>query len=206
MLTKGKIKEMGFTDAMIRDLLPEPEERPNPRYRSSAPMLLWDEAAVTEVIKSEEFESRRKAADRRKASAAKGAAKRRQQTSKMFDDLISRIEVQVIPIKDLRHLAIESKQIAYEVRGEFDRRPEKADEETQQRWMVNYARHNLTRYDADLYAGKGTVGIGEEYERYKAAVLGAIAEAYPDLKNECGRQLIPVPYRMLVQSQKGHGK
>lgn len=202
MLTKGKVKELGFTDAMIRDLLPEPEEKPNPWYRSSAPMLLWDEAAVTEAMESEEFKTRRETADRRKASAAKGVAKRREQTSRMFDDCISQIEVEVIPIKDLRRLAIEAKRRAYEAHGRLDSRPEEADRETQQRWMVNYIRHNLTRYDADLYAGKGMVGIGEEYERYKAAVHDAIAKAYPSLKEECERQLAPIPLWMLDQSKK----
>lgn len=53
---------------------------------------------------------------------------------------------------------------------------------------MNHIRHELTDYDADLYEGKGQVDIGEEYARYRGAVLDAIAVAYPMLAIECGRQ------------------
>lgn len=53
---------------------------------------------------------------------------------------------------------------------------------------MNHIRHELTGYDADLYEGKGRVGIGEECARYRGAVLDAGAVAHPLLAIECGRQ------------------
>ena len=66
-----------------------------------------------------------------------------------------------------------------------------ADEQTKQRWAVNYIRHSLTTYDADLYENKGRVGKDEAYQMYRSAVLDKIAEAYPFLAEECARQEYP---------------
>lgn len=41
-LTMAGLRERGWTDAMVRDYLGEPDAtRPNPRYRSAAPMKLY---------------------------------------------------------------------------------------------------------------------------------------------------------------------
>ena len=48
MLTMAQLRERGWTPAMVRDLLGEPDElRRNPVYRSAAPMRLWAAGRMT---------------------------------------------------------------------------------------------------------------------------------------------------------------
>ena len=62
-----------------------------------------------------------------------------------------------------------------------------ADIDTRKRWAVNYIRHELTNYDWVLERIKGKCGIGEEYNRYKNAVLEEIYKAYPELQSASRR-------------------
>ena len=39
-ITLTQVKAMGFNDKLIRELLPEPELKINPRYKRAAPMKL----------------------------------------------------------------------------------------------------------------------------------------------------------------------
>ena len=64
-----------------------------------------------------------------------------------------------------------------------------ADRDTVRRWMVNYIRHNLTRYDEFLYEARGRTGIRFAYPEYRCAVLEEIARVYPELQEECKRQI-----------------
>lgn len=42
LITQSTVMEMGFTKAMIKNLLPEPITKPNPIYHCAAPMKLWE--------------------------------------------------------------------------------------------------------------------------------------------------------------------
>lgn len=57
------------------------------------------------------------------------------------------------------------------------------------KWIVNYIRHNLTRYDNILYGYRGRVGVDEAYYYLKENILLKIAEVYPAYANECYRQI-----------------
>jgi len=56
MITKTRLKsERGWTDKLLKIFLPEPDlKRPNPNYRSAAPMLLFDLDKVKTIEKTEE--------------------------------------------------------------------------------------------------------------------------------------------------------
>lgn len=58
-----------------------------------------------------------------------------------------------------------------------------------QRIIVNYIRHNLIDYDSSLYALYNKMEKKEKYTRIKTEVLKKIAEAYPNYKDECYRQI-----------------
>lgn len=195
LVSKTRLKEMGFTDSMIRDLLPVPIEKANPMYRSAAPMKLWPRRIVDEAMGAAEFMERKALADKRRASAAKGVAKRRESTREHFDRLISEIEVEKLPVAEVMKRSLEDRRLLNESRGVYGKAPER----TLERWAVNYIRHNLTDYDEGLYSAKGEVGTHEEYERYKCAVLDAIADAYPALRGECRRQMAPARERQVME-------
>ncbi|MGC9985452.1 MAG: hypothetical protein ABSF35_17695 [Polyangia bacterium] len=53
--------------------------------------------------------------------------------------------------------------------------------------MVDYIRQNLTDYEAALHAQFGKVGVADAVDAIRSKVYAAIAEAYPDLAEECRR-------------------
>ena len=57
MLAKSKVKELGFSDKLIDELLPEPVLRPNPHHVSGPPMSLWKEADVEQAMETEAREA-----------------------------------------------------------------------------------------------------------------------------------------------------
>ncbi|WP_433509512.1 hypothetical protein ACQP2T_36885 [Nonomuraea sp. CA-143628] len=76
----------------------------------------------------------------------------------------------------------------------FDHTPDPArldelDGPTLHRWAVNYLRHNLTTYDAELDELFGRIGRAEGTRLLQRRIYAAIAEAYPILAEECRRQL-----------------
>ena len=186
-VNKTKVKEMGFSDRMIELLLPEPEEKRNFRYPGS-PMKIWKLSDVLDVMSTERYAVMRADSEKKSLAARKGVAAKRSRTRERFDKLISEIDVEVVPLSQLRKEAICFKLYENARRNRYCDDPAEAPEGTMQRWMVNQVRHCHTDYDAALFAGKGEVGIGDERFRYKLAVLGKIAEAYPQLAAECKSQ------------------
>ena len=72
------LKERGWTEAMIRDLLGKPDLREdNPHYSSAAPMRLWRLQRVQAAEAAPGFAQRKERADRQCASAASAAETRR---------------------------------------------------------------------------------------------------------------------------------
>ena len=72
------LKARGWTEAMIRDLLGEPDLlADNPHYKSAAPWRLWRLRKVEAAEATAEFTSRRERAERQCAAAAKAAGTRK---------------------------------------------------------------------------------------------------------------------------------
>lgn len=72
------LRERGWTEAMIRDLLGSPDLRvDNPHYSSAAPMRLWRLQRVEAIEASPEFAQRRDRAARQCATAARAAETRK---------------------------------------------------------------------------------------------------------------------------------
>jgi hypothetical protein len=72
------LRERGWTEAMIRDLLGEPDLHvDNPHYSSAAPMRLWRLQKVEAAEAAPGFARRRERAGRQCAAASKAAETRR---------------------------------------------------------------------------------------------------------------------------------
>ena len=68
------LKQRGWTEAMIRDLLGEPDFRvDNPHYKTAAPRRLWLMRKVEAIEATPEFTRRKDRAARQCAAAARGA-------------------------------------------------------------------------------------------------------------------------------------
>lgn len=55
-ITKTEVKSMGFTDKLIKELLPAPQLLPNPFYKSAAAMKLWKVSDVEDAMKNPVFQ------------------------------------------------------------------------------------------------------------------------------------------------------
>ena len=72
------LKERGWTEAMIRDLLGKPDLRiDNPNYSSAAPMRLWRLQRAEAAEATAEFAAAKARAERACAAAAKAAGTRK---------------------------------------------------------------------------------------------------------------------------------
>jgi len=209
--TKTTLKERGWSDTLIKQLLPPPIVCENPYYRSRN-MYLWKECDVAEAEKKPEFAAHlnRRSVHQKRAQAAVLTKNRKMQ--ERLRDAIARIRVEEVDYARVVDDAVAAKQEWYDMTGQYDRSVYGADQKTIERWTVNYIRHNLTAYDSFLYSAKGKTGISFAYPLYRRAVLEKIAEVYPWLYGECMRQMeycapisgtsLPDNYSMRVPDEK----
>lgn len=194
-IAASTIKEdYGFTDKLIRELLPEPMLVENPHYKRAAPMRLWYDDEIDMLSRQPDIAGQLADVlakrEKRKAGARKAVETKKKQTALVVDEAISQIRVKRIDPKRARRNGVRDRQDWYDATEQWDRDAYSADEATKDRWMVNYIRHNLTDYDEGLWRMSGMVGCHDEYARYKNAVLDRIAQAYPECEHECNRQKV----------------
>jgi len=190
-ICKAELKKRGWTEKLIKTLLPEPIERKNPHYKKAAPMLLWDLETVTELEKTPLLIEATSKKEKRSESAKAASETRRInlcESSLQYD-----FDVRQIPLQQLREETIKDKEEWYAgqswrdpVYGHCDTLG--ADEDTKRRWEVNYIRHRLTSYNMACFSLGGLAGKDEAQYILKGKVLDQIAEVYPHLAEECERQ------------------
>lgn len=186
-LNKAELMARGWTKALIRDFLGEPDEHcTNPYYRSGPPICWYWLVRVEQVERQPEFQQARTRAERRRKLALDAAECRRR-------ELLSRVEGLTIEVPRLEALELERHAWESYSRLQWERDHAEADGagadlEFMQRICVNYLRHELTIYDQQLREIAGQVGCHSAYLALKSKVLKAIADVYPDLAPECMRQ------------------
>lgn len=196
LMNAPQLRTRGWTDAMIRDLLGEPDKLArNPRYRSAPMMRLWSASRVEEAEASPEFAARRTAASRRSATGTASAAAKR---AELQAEIARRPNPRIPALTDaeLASRAVEHRNDYMAWHASGARREDftsasvaSADPAALDRWKVNYLRHALSDYEADLVGVTGKIGAREAKDLIRERVYEAIAEAYPDLTQECVRQI-----------------
>ncbi len=190
LICKSAIKSMGWSDQMIKDLLPQPITQPNPYHRYWAPLKLWPEDVVIRKMKTKAFINAKEKNETRVKAAKKAVETKRSATMKLADEMINQIRFDWVTEEQLRKDAIEKKYCFeyekakrrndYETISILD--PWKASEDAIKRWMFNYARHQLTNYDKIWPRYKGRVGCEKAYRMTKDYINKKIIEHYPNLK------------------------
>jgi hypothetical protein len=184
-LTMAGLRERGWTDAMIREYLGEPDAaRPNPRYRSAAPMKLYlaDRAKAAEAS-PEWVERKTRGAGRRAASVA-AADRKRAETKALARQLAADLMASLVFPADPQRAAIEAYNEwhlagctcpGWHDLGFCDKRADASDSpEFSRRIAVNYARHELTGYDRAYNQLAGRVGHQDAHEILRSEVNAAI--------------------------------
>jgi hypothetical protein len=179
-LSAAQIKERGWTEALVHRFPGEPDlTRPNPRYRSAAPMRLYDLARVEAAESTEEFATALTAAVARSARAKEAA--RHQKEALLAAIEAVPISVRRIAMSELRELAIDDYN-AWNC-GRLDKEPasDGSDPDFLRRITRNFVRHRLCNYDEILGACSGQVGIALAYSLLRDRVEAEIDATYPEL-------------------------
>lgn len=201
MITQSTIIGMGWTKTMITKFLPEPTLKDNPHYKNAAPMKLWRKNDVIEIMETPEFIEAMEKAAKRKEAAGKAKQTKEKKLAEEMEKVIASLSVLIVPEKNLIKRTIKAKNEWYafnaSLRNEwldYEVTAGGVDEDTLNRWVVNYIRHRLVRYDDALRLMDGRVGKYEVYPEFKRAVLTKISEAYPNYAAECQRQIDELAY------------
>jgi hypothetical protein len=183
------LKRKGWTKAAIEKFLGTHDgTRGNPFYRSGAPMKLYGWKRVEKVEASQDWNTWCEKSEPRRKAAVRRAASKRQELLDEIEAL--QIKVPELSQSDLQERAVEHRNVQMCTReGYSTASVESADPEHLQRWCVNFLRHQCTEYDSRLKALHGRVGKGEAAVELRTKMNEAIGDAYPDLIDECYRQI-----------------
>ena len=195
LINQTTVIEMGFTKTMIKKLLPAPIEKANP-HNKAIPIKLFEKDTVEKVMQTEEYKTEYEKAQKQKTAALKAVKTKEETLLQEMSEIIKSIKIQVIPEERLITRAIADYNAHQQEKSEKSGEPyftkvkaEDLTEETLNRLIVNYIRHNLTTYDRNLLILNGKTGKQKGYIDYKEAILQQIALAYPKYKEECQRQI-----------------
>lgn len=156
------------------------EEFPNPHYKKSAPMKLWDEKDVLPFRTEEGIEAHKI----RVAGAEKAVETRRER-------LLTKVETWKIELKkepfdkvtkkaiDAYNLRQACRKLKYE--SEYSWASIDSDRLFLRRIITNYLRHQLSSYEANLNAIYGKTGTSEAYLIIRKKIDEKIIEVYPEL-------------------------
>jgi hypothetical protein len=190
-LSVAGLKARGWTDALIRDLLGEPDRLvDNPHYRRAAKVRLYAVARVEAVEASPAWQDTQDARHARKAAAQRATETKRQALLKAIEAL--EIMVAVLPEDDLTARACAHYNALQEDRERWDRLPATPESAPDflRRITVNMLRHRYSSYERRLAEVYGKVGVREAYDAINRKVYAAIAAAYPALAEESAAQLV----------------
>jgi hypothetical protein len=194
LVNRKALTTRGWTETGIKKFLGEPH-RIELRHRDGVGdyVLHWYlETSVVAAEASPAFLAFQAGKAARSATARKGVETKHDKTMEFVRELD--IEVPILGREKLVHLACESYN---ELAGQrsTERRDDGylsassgSDPAFLARITVNYIRHQLTIYESALYAQFGKVGVEDAVDAIRSKVYAAIAEAYPDLAEECERQ------------------
>ena len=109
-----KRQEYGWTKSLISKFLPDPVLKANPHYRKAAPMRLWDEDTVKQVMTTSEFQDAMEKANKRKKSASKAVETKYSNMNHSVQLFIDSITIKVLSDEELKTKALKAKQEWYQ--------------------------------------------------------------------------------------------
>jgi len=190
-ITKEELKARGWTDSMIKLLLGNPDDTVKDPYYGNDTIKLYLVKRVSKIENSAVFFRLMGMSVERREAMRKVARMEEKEILKYIDSI--EIKVEKVDMKKIKKLAIKEYNIH---QAEVDHvenmiLDEKyLDNAFLSRIMVNYIRHNLTSYEDLLEELRGKEGKYEAYMKLKNKILEKIAEVYPELKEECNRQMV----------------
>ncbi|MET9835133.1 hypothetical protein ABZ078_38995 [Streptomyces sp. NPDC006385] len=200
-LSAAGLRARGWTVAMVRELLGEPDlVRANAVSRSAPWTRLYRIERVEAAERSEEFRALSAVAARRSPGARAASQRRRREVAARI--AAEPLEVPRLSAARLTVLAVahHERRLGEQGSGSREQAGDPAPVESSgsgilDRWKVDYLRHRLTRHDDILGDLRDSAGRAAAEELLRRKVYAAIAEAYPELTQECERQARALPDR-----------
>ena len=109
-ITQKTVKDMGFTDKLIAELLPEPQLVNNPHYRKAAKMKLWKLSDVENAMNNPAFQESLKKRKKYKEAAEKGVVTKKAHLKDETDKFLESIKIEHLDIGLIREYALKAKQ------------------------------------------------------------------------------------------------
>lgn len=192
-LTLSDLKAMGLTAAIIK-LLPPPELI----SRMGPPIKVWSQEVVQNVLSSPEGQRLTARAEaKRRGTVASREARRKNEIEKAIQDIkVDKLSLSLIineAEKEFQNELPVGMHTLEPIEG-FGETFEPDPNDPVIRWLklkkaCSYILKYLVVFNYDWYYA----GIGPDsniYGEYRSAVLDRIAEAYPELKDECSRRKV----------------
>ena len=209
LIARSRLRERGWTDKMVRELLGEADERrPNRRYPERPDMYLYLLERVEDVERTDAFFELLDQSERRKEAGEKAAQKAKETRLTRTVSQVEGLEIVLPRLEpdELIRRACESYN-AWIVAEDAEREP--ATPEGKEWFLkiisVNFLRHSVPGY-RELYDGlHRQPGAAEGRRRLNERIYQAIARMYPDLEEECERQnkrlLFPTPKQQAARER-----
>lgn len=196
-LSAAGLRARGWTPAMVRQLLGEPDLlRPGPGFRSVPQTRLYRIERVEAAERTAEFRAVSAVAARRSAEVRAALQRRRR-------EVLARITAERLEVPRLAPARLAVLAVGYRQRGEREcesrghagdaAAADGAEAGILDRWKVDYLCHRMTRHDDVLAGLRDSAGRAAAEVLWRRRVYAAIAEAYPDLARECERQVRQLP-------------
>lgn len=191
-----QLEARGWTKSLIKKFLPKPDHVQNFRYGCA---FFYGQLHVVEIESSDEFKQLQTSALKRREAGIKATEKRRREYLDYLENQMP-VRVTVLEMDELIREACDSYNDhqrdkawrAYERGYGDDHQTFEADQNSDQAFLeritVNYIRHNLTRYDNLLRSTHGKLAKEKAIEIIMRRVFVAIADNYPQYREECKRQ------------------
>lgn len=170
LITKTQVREeYGLTEALLRRLGEPDALRPNPHYRSAAPMQLYRRDRVAAWVEENAalLESRQSA----RAAAARASATKRERARAEVAALVA--ELRMDPTPSRAKLRADAQSFLW---GRYGHRG--YDGEVTDRALCSHIRHRYTNYESILSVVKGKVGAGDLYAAVKLLLCCHIIARY----------------------------
>ena len=193
--SKSALKSRDWTDKSIELFLKTPDkEADNPYYKFASPMKLYLISRVEEIEKTNEFIEFKNKNIKKVIGSKKAVETKKQKLLKEVKGWVIKLEKKdynKVVLSAINSYNTFKRQISFE-RGNFDFEPAtlNSDKFFLERITVNYLRHRLSNYEKKLDRIFGKVGKSRAYVIINLKIYEKIAEVYPELKEECYRQLL----------------
>ena len=181
--TQKKLKDLGFSERLIEKLLPAPLLADNPHHAKAKPMKLWEKSVVYEAMKNKEFKDYQMSRQRRSFAMKKRAEEKRLITKNLMFDALKEVKVRNVTDEELYRRIIKYYKVDID-------KPTIEQDGRYPKWAVNTIRHQLTNYNRLYNILSGKIGHEQAYVFLKEEILKIIARFYPQVEEDCARQIL----------------